>query len=74
MGPSLYWRYYGARKVQRRAALNDYGRFSAVSLLLNQLSWPTLQSRRKLSRLHTLHKVFYHQLSLSIPPYYLSAI
>ena len=42
--------------------------------MLNQLSWPTLQSRRKLSRLHTLHKVFYHQLSLSIPPYYLSAI
>ena len=42
--------------------------------MLYQLSWPTLQSCRKLSRLHTLHKVFYHQLSLSIPPYYLSAI
>ena len=53
MGPSLCWRYYGARKVQRRAArwvLNDYGRFSSVSSVLNQLSWPTLQSRRKLSR------------------------
>ena len=64
-------------KVQRRAArwvLNDYGLFSSVSSMLNQLSWPTLQSRHKLSRLHTLHKVFYHQLSLSIPPYYLSAI
>ena len=64
-------------KVQRRAAhwvLNDYGWFSSVSSMLNHLSWPTLQSRRKLSRLHTLHKVFYHQLSLSIPPYYLSAI
>ena len=33
-----------------------------------------LQTRRKLSRLHTLHKVYYHQLSLTIPPYYLSAI
>ena len=33
-------------KVQRRAArwvLNDYGRFSSVSLMLDQLKWPTLQ-------------------------------
>ena len=61
-------------ELRRRVArwvLNDYGQFSSVS---SKLSWPTLQSRRKLSRLHTLHKVFYHQLSLSIPPYYLSAI
>ena len=42
--------------------------------MLNHLSWPPLQSRRKLSRLHTLHKVFYHQLSLLIPLYYLSTI
>ena len=64
--------------VQRRAAqwvLNDYGRFSSFYSVLDQLSWPTLQFRHKLSRfLHTLHKVFYHQLSLSIPLYYLSAI
>ena len=55
-------------KVQRRAAplvLNDYGQFSSVSSMLNQLSWLTLQSRCKLSRLYTLHKVFYHQLFLS---------
>ena len=41
-------------KVQRRAArwvLNDYGRFSSVSLMLDQLKWPTLQIRRQLSRL-----------------------
>ena len=64
-------------KVQRRAArwvLNDYGQFSSVTSMLDQLSWPTIQSCHNLSRLHTLHKVFYHQLSLSIPPYYLSAI
>ena len=39
-------------KIQRRAArwvLNDYGRFSSVSLMLDQLKWPTLQIRRKLS-------------------------
>ena len=61
-------------KVQQRAArwvLNDYGRFSSVTSMLDQLSWPTLQTRCKLSRLQTLHKVFYHQLLLTIPPYYL---
>ena len=46
--------------------LNDYGWFSSVSSMLNQSSWPTLQSRRKLSKLHTLHQVFYHQLPLLI--------
>ena len=61
-------------KVQRRAArwvLNDYGRFSSVSLMLEQLKWPTLQIRRKLSRLQILHKIHYQQLSLQIPHYYL---
>ena len=56
-------------KVQLRVALwvlNDYDRFSSVSSMLNQLSWPTIQSGHKLSRLHTLHKVFYHRLY--IPP------
>ena len=54
-------------KVQRRAArwaLNDYSRFGSVTLMLDQLSWPTLQTRCKLSRLRTLHKVFY-QLTVS---------
>ena len=41
--------------------------------MLNQLSWPTIQTRHKLSRLHILHKVLYHQLSLTIPLYYLAA-
>ena len=61
-------------KVQQRAArwvLNDYSRFGSVTLMLDQLSWPTLQTRRKLSRLQTLHKVFYQQLALTVPSYYL---
>ena len=44
-------------KIQRRAArwvMNDYGRLSSVTSMLNQLSWPTLQTRRKLSGLQTL--------------------
>ena len=34
-------------KVQQRAVcwvLNDYSGFSSVTLMLNQLSWPTLQT------------------------------
>ena len=52
-------------KVQRRPAhwvLNDYSRFGSVTLVLDQLSWLTLQTRRKLSRLQILHKVFFQQL------------
>ena len=40
--------------------------------MLHQLSWPTLQIRWKISMLQLCHKIFYHQISLSIPPYYLS--
>ena len=63
-------------KVQRRAArwvMNDYGRYSSVTSMLEQLSWPTLQFRRKSSRLQTLHKALYHQISLTIPPYFLQS-
>ena len=31
-----------------RWVLNDYDRFSSVSSMLNQSSWPTLQSRLRL--------------------------
>ena len=41
--------------------------------MLNQLSWPTIQTRHRLSRLHILHKGLYHQLSLTIPLHYLAA-
>jgi len=61
-------------KVQRRAAhwvLNDYGRYSFVTSMLEQLSWPSLQLCCKSSRLQSLHKALYHQISLAIPPYFL---
>ena len=44
-------------KIEQRAALwvlNDYGIFSSVTLMLDQLSWPTLQTHCKVSRLHTI--------------------
>ena len=53
--------------------LNDNGRFSLVISMLDQLSWPNLQTSCKVSRFHALHKVFYQQLSLTIPLYHLTA-
>ena len=44
--------------------MNDYGRLSSVTSMLNQLSWPTLQTRRKLSRLQTLHNFFTNRYHL----------
>ena len=64
-------------KVQQRAVcwvLNDYGRCSLVTSMLEQLSWPTLQFRHKSSRLQTLHIALYHQISLMIPPYFLQTL
>ena len=61
-------------KVQRRAArwvLNDYNRYSSVTAMLQQLSWPSLESRRKIFRLQTLFKIIHHDYALLIPYYYL---
>ena len=63
------------KKIQCRAArwvLSDYNRTSSVTQMLNQLSWPTLWSRRNISRLQMLHKILHQDISLSIPPYYQS--
>ena len=53
------------------ACINCLLHYSSVSSMLEQLSWPTLQFRHKLSRLQTLHKALYHQISLTIPLYFL---
>ena len=60
-------------KVQRQAArwvLNDYLYTSSVTLMLKQLSWPTLMLRCRISRLSILYKVIHQRLSLTIPSYY----
>ena len=44
---------------------------SSVTQVLDKLPWPTLQTRRRMSRLETLHKIFHKQLAISIPSYYL---
>ena len=65
---------YKLEKIQRRGArwvLKDYNRYSSVTSMLHQLSWPELQTRRKISRLLTFYKILHCQLPISIPPYYL---
>ena len=62
-------------KVQRRAArwvLNDFNRFSSVTAMLQHLSWPSLQLRRKISRLQALFKIIHQDYSLSIPLHFIS--
>ena len=64
-------------KVQHRAArwvLNGFDRYSSVTAMLQQLSWPTLKSRRKMFSLQILFKIIHHNYSLLIPPYYLPTV
>ena len=71
---SAVWDPYYNSKIQLekvcRAAqwiYNDYSRFSSVSAMVSKLSWPFLETHRKISRLQVLHKALYHQLAISIP-------
>ena len=47
-------------KIQRRAArfvLNDHKKTSSVTTMLNDLKWPSLEKRRKATRLTNLYKI-----------------
>ena len=60
-------------KIQRRAArwvFNDYGRYSSVTSMLQQLQWPTLEERRKKARLFLFYKAKNNLIALQIPSYY----
>ena len=61
-------------KIQRRAArwvMSDYSRHSSVSSMLEFLNWPTLESRRRISRLQAIYKGINKLSGLSIPSYFL---
>ena len=45
---------------------------SSVTEMLRLLGWPTLESRRHISRLTQLYKIIHHHtFALHLPPYYL---
>ena len=60
------------KKVQRQSArfvLNDYSKYSSVSIMLNTLGWSTLESRRNLLTLTLLYKILHNHVY--IPSNYL---
>ena len=61
-------------KVQRTAArwvTSDYGWSSSVTVMLNNLNWPTLSLRHKISKLQIFYKAIHNLTALPIPDYFL---
>ena len=57
--PHFQYQTYQLEKVQRNAArfvMNDFSRFSSVTRMLEYLSWPSLEQRRKYFKLLMLFK------------------
>ena len=50
--------------------MNDYSWYSSVSNMLNNLNWPSLHLRCRISRLQTFYKATYKLSALSIPSYF----
>lgn len=58
--------------VQRKAArfvMNDYGRYSSVTAMLQNLKWTTLAERRKDARLTMLYKIVNHKIAIDSDSY-----
>jgi len=41
-------------KVQHKAVRWDFNRYSSITAMIEHLSWPSLETRQKISRLQTL--------------------
>ena len=69
------YQQYLIYEIERRAtrwALSDYDHYSSVTEMLNLLGWPTLESRRYISRLTQLYKIIHHHTpAIHLQPYYL---
>ena len=56
-------------KVQRTAArwvTSDYGWSSSVTVMLNNLNWPTLSLHRKISKLQIFYKAIHNLTALPL--------
>jgi len=61
------------KKIQRRAVrwiFNDYDYSHSVTAMLQSLTWPTLQHRRRRMRLTLLYKCINGLIALKIPNYF----
>ncbi len=60
-------------KVQKKAARfaeNNYCREAGkMTKMLDDLGWPTLETRRKYMRLVTFHKIINNEIDMKLPPY-----
>jgi len=74
--PHQIYQIHDIEKIQRRAArwvISDYNLYSSVTEMLKLLEWPTLQTRRRISRISLFHKIVHHLTpAIQIPPYYLT--
>ena len=60
--------YYSDASISYKGARNS----SYIPIhMLQQLSWPKLQTRRKISRLQIFHKILHNDIPISIPSNYL---
>ena len=58
--------------VQHRAVryiFNDYQHTSSITSMLNKLSLPTLEKRRKISSLTMFHKIYHRKVRINFPTY-----
>ena len=58
--------------VQHRAVryiFNDYQHTSSITSMLNKLSLPTLEKRRKISSLIMFHKIYHRKVRINFPHY-----
>ena len=58
--------------VQHRAVryiFNDYQHTSSITSMLNKLSLPTLEERRKISSLIMFHKIYHRKVRINFPSY-----
>ena len=60
-------------RIQRRAArwaTSNYSRLNSVSNILQSLTWPTLELRRKIARLSFFHRIIYNSSPVHLPSYF----
>ena len=53
----------------QRFVMSDYNRTSSVTIMLQDLNWDTLSSRRQTSRLCLLYKILHNIVDVTLPSY-----
>ena len=62
-------KYYLTTNIRHRYIFNDYQHTSSITSILNKLSLPTLEKRRKISSLTMFHKIYHRKVRINFPTY-----